>query len=184
MPSEGQAPNTPDFSGDHTRRITAFLRGIGLEVRSATLPDDTFLPGIWIESGALVVDENRLSYPGDLLHEAGHLAVLSPDERAAATGEAPADMGAEIAAQAWSYAAALASDTPLEVLFHDHGYKGASEWFHGLYAGGATPGVPLLAWYGMTVMPTLDGANAGQPEVFPRMTEWLRTTPNPPYPDT
>ena len=55
--------------------MAAFVRGIGIDVRAEPLPDDTFLPGLDIRHGAIVVDEARLSYPGDLLHEAGHVAV-------------------------------------------------------------------------------------------------------------
>jgi hypothetical protein len=88
-------------------RIVAFLTGIGLHVEQATVPDDTFLPGIQIDSGRLLYDETRLRYPGDLLHEAGHLAVMLPNQRERAGAnvtDAPAD---EMMAIGWSYAAAL-----------------------------------------------------------------------------
>ncbi|MGB7019857.1 MAG: hypothetical protein WBD80_11725, partial [Xanthobacteraceae bacterium] len=51
------------------------MRSIGIEVRAATLIEPTFLPGLDIRHGAILADEARLTYPGDILHEAGHIAV-------------------------------------------------------------------------------------------------------------
>ena len=62
------------FADPLTARIAEFLDGIGIAVDAAELPGDSFLPGIALESGGLLVDGTRLDYPGDLLHEAGHLA--------------------------------------------------------------------------------------------------------------
>ena len=77
--------SAPMFADPLTERLTAFVRGIGIDVRAATLPDKTFLPGLDIRHGAILVDEARLTYPGDILHEAGHLAVADPAERNAPT---------------------------------------------------------------------------------------------------
>ena len=49
--------------------------------------------------GALLVDEERLLYPGDVLHEAGHIPVASPQERSRETLKPRG--GGEIAAIAW-----------------------------------------------------------------------------------
>ncbi|TNE61137.1 MAG: hypothetical protein EP335_16935 [Alphaproteobacteria bacterium] len=161
-------------------RIARFLVGIGLPINAAPVPETCFLPGIRIEEGTLTVDEDKLLYPGDLLHEAGHLAILPPDVRAQATGSLEADMGEEMAAQAWSYAAARAVGIPLDVLFHDDGYRGSATWLRDLYDAGGTVGVPLLAWYGMAHESTRN-APVGAP-LFPEMLVWLRTTPHPPHP--
>lgn len=40
-----------------------FLAAIGLSVRASQLPATTFLPGILIEHGELVVDKARLQLP-------------------------------------------------------------------------------------------------------------------------
>ncbi len=80
-----------------TATIVAFLRGIGLEVRLAPVPAETVLPGIDVERGVLVVDEPALLYPGDLLHEAGHLAVPSPASRRLAGGRLAAEPAQEMA---------------------------------------------------------------------------------------
>jgi hypothetical protein len=59
-----------------TARIVDFLTSIGLDVRTETIQDRTFVPGIVIHHGVLVIDPPQLTYPGDLLHEAGHLAFM------------------------------------------------------------------------------------------------------------
>ena len=69
--------NEHDFSDTLTRTLVAFLRDIGLVVRCGRVPEQTFVPGIWIDHGALVVDEPCLRYLGDLLHEAPHSTPIS-----------------------------------------------------------------------------------------------------------
>jgi len=64
-----------EFKNAVTRRIADFLADIGIKVASVSISRKTFLPGILVESGRILVDETQLTYPGDLLHEAGHLAV-------------------------------------------------------------------------------------------------------------
>jgi hypothetical protein len=62
-----------------THRITRFLHEIGLKTARAEIIHKTFLPGIDVDRGTILLAESRLLYPGDLLHEAGHLAVFSLD---------------------------------------------------------------------------------------------------------
>ena len=147
-----------------------FLAEIGLETSEAPLPDNTFVPGIYIAHGRLVIDPAKLLYPGDLLHEAGHLAVTPPAERALLTGNImagkPAQVGTdgeEIGAMLWSYAASEAMGLPPEVVFHPHGYRNASTWIVDNFRQGIYPGLPLLVWMGLTTT-----------AAFPRMTRWLR----------
>ena len=81
-----------------TERLVAFVRSIGIDVRTATLPEKTILPGLDIRHGAILIDETRMTHPGDILHEAGHLAVTDPDERNAPTlSPTPADEMTSIA---------------------------------------------------------------------------------------
>jgi hypothetical protein len=61
--------------------ILDFLDRIGLAVEERPIRPGTFLPGIAVLDGVLIVDRNRLLYPGDLLQEGGHLAILNPEER-------------------------------------------------------------------------------------------------------
>ncbi|MGA9672429.1 MAG: hypothetical protein WBQ94_24655 [Terracidiphilus sp.] len=151
--------------------IVDWLREIGLTVRLAELGAGTFLPGVTIEPGGIIVDPERLLYPGDLLHEAGHLAVMAPAQRAVAESNAGSDMGDEIAAQTWSYAAAVHLGLPAEIVFHASGYKGAAETLIGVYRDGKA-GVPLLQWMGLT----LDSkrASAASVPAYPHMIRWLR----------
>ncbi|HEV3001466.1 MAG TPA: hypothetical protein VGW75_12065 [Solirubrobacteraceae bacterium] len=150
-----------------TGRIVAFLREIGLDVEPADLGDDTFLPGLAVEHGALRYDEARLTYPGDLLHEAAHLAVAPPDARARMTGDVAVpglDLARlEVAAVPWSYAAALHLGIDPAVVFHAGGYRGKSAGLLRTFAAGVYPGVNLLVEAGMTTA-----------EAYPRMLRWLR----------
>ncbi|MFM5895367.1 MAG: hypothetical protein ACKOQM_13165 [Novosphingobium sp.] len=142
--------------------IVSFLDQIGLTVTVGADLGETFLPGLAIRSGAIVIDPAARVWPGDLLHEAGHVAVTEAPARAE-LDQPPADGGTEMAAIAWSVAAALACGVGLDVLFHQEGYKGDATWLRGQFAVGKPFGVPLLAWYGLTS------------EVeFPEMQRWLR----------
>jgi hypothetical protein len=119
-----------------------------------------------VRRGGLVVDEPRLAWPGDLLHEAGHLAVADPAGRAELddVGDDPAE---EMAAIAWSHAAAQHLGLDPTVVFHPHGYRGGGDWLAEAFAGGGGPGVPMLQWWGMT------GGWKDEPR-FPQMIRWLR----------
>src|SRR3954468_17417569 len=109
------------FTNPVTEKLAAFVRSIGIDVRAAELDEPTFLPGIEIRSGAILVDESRLTYPGDILHEAGHIAVMDPAVR---HQPVTADAGEEMAAIAWSYAAARTLEIEPAIVFHT-GFKGA-----------------------------------------------------------
>ena len=159
----------------HLERIVAFLRSIGLSVHERPLPDTTFLPGILIERGELVIDPAKLAHPGDLLHEAGHIAVMPPSQRSTLTADLHSGPGEEMAAIAWSYAAAMHLDLPLEELFHPDGYKGGSASLIENFSNGDYFGVPLLQWFGLT-RERDDGSGAA---VYPRMAAWLRPEPAP-----
>jgi hypothetical protein len=154
--------------------ILEWLVQIGLTVRVAALDDKTFLPGVTLEPGGLVVDPEQLLYPGDLLHEAGHLATMLPVERGQAGPHAGSDMGDEIAAQTWSYAAAVHLGLEPEVVFHADGYKGAALRLIEIYRDGKA-GVPLLQWMGLT-LDAKRAAESGMPP-FPHMLRWLREDP-------
>ena len=146
------------------------MRGIGIDVHSGTLPDKTFLPGLDIQFGAIVVDEQRLAHPGDILHEAGHIAVSEPDARKGA-GLAPTD-GEEIATLAWSYAAVCHLRLDPAVVFHPEGYKGGSQSLIENFTAGHMIGVPLLQYFGLTVEPKFAAARGVEP--YPHMLRWLR----------
>jgi hypothetical protein len=127
-------------------KIVRFLREIGLSVQTGEIRGVTVLPGIRIASGGLLIDPARLEYPGDLLHEAGHLAVMPRDRRAAAEDDTGDDGGEELAAIAWSYAATLYLGLPPSVLFHEHGYRGGSQSLIENFTSGRFVGLPMLQW--------------------------------------
>ncbi|HWE84408.1 MAG TPA: hypothetical protein VG267_05655 [Terracidiphilus sp.] len=151
--------------------IIDWLRQIGLTVRLAPLGEGTFLPGVTLEPGGLVVDSDRLLYPGDLLHEAGHLATMLPNLRATTGPNAGSDMGDEIAAQTWSYAAAIHLELAPEIVFHAAGYKGAAAGLIDVYRDGAA-GLPLLQWMGLTF--DVSRARKAGVDPYPHMVKWLR----------
>ena len=142
--------------------IAAFLGSAGITLAVEPLTGPSFVPGLAIDRGAIQIEPGGAAYPGDLLHEAGHIAVAEP-ERRAALSDVGTDAGEEMAAIAWSVAAARACGIGLEVLFHPAGYKGESDWLRGVFEQGQPFGVPLLGWYGLT--------SAAD---FPKMTRWLR----------
>ena len=150
------------FVNPLTQQIATFLESVGVPVRAGPIPDSTFLPGIHIEQGALVVDEAQLSYPGDLLHEAGHLAVMTAERRVSPNGFADDGGGEEMAAIAWSWAALSQMGLAPEVVFHEGGYKGGSRSIIENFESEHYFGVPLLQWMGLT--------DAG----YPAMVRWLR----------
>lgn len=161
-----------EFRQPLTNRIVMFLRDIGLPVLPHSIEEETVLPGILVREGALLVDEAKLLYPGDLLHEAGHLAVLRPHERAAIDNRFADELGNEITAIAWSYAALLHLKLKPAVVFHAAGYQGASKAFIENFANERYVGVPLLQYYGLTH--EVKQAREQGVAPFPHMIRWLR----------
>lgn len=156
-------------------KILGFITEIGITVTEKNLSDDTFLPGLELGPGCIYVDYDKLKYPGDLLHEAGHLAVTTPKQRALIGTDAieqpwPTD-GEEIVAILWSYAAAKYIDIPVEVVLHPDGYKGQADWYVNTLESGTYIGLPLLEWMGLT-------GPQGSPDAFPKMKHWLRQESN------
>ena len=149
--------------GETLSVIAAFLNEIGLPVEIGEIQGDTFLPGIHAASGILRIDLARLRWPGDILHEAGHLALLTPEQRHDTQGDVGDDGGDEMGAIAWSYAAAIYLQLDPAVVFHAGGYQGGSEAILANFAAGRYMGVPILAWRGLCVT-----------DSYPLMTRWLR----------
>lgn len=149
--------------------IVGFLRGIGLRVVDTALANDVLLPAMTVRNGVLFYDPTRPGWVGDLLHEAGHLAVADPAVRdTLQVGDDPAE---EMAAIAWSYAAAMAIGMPVETLFHS-GYKDGPEYLIAAFAGGNPIGLPMLQYWGMAARTTSEGSEDGP--AFPAMRTWLR----------
>ncbi len=169
-------PATRMQHAEHYPAIVDFLRRIGLPVTEAPLPAGTFLPGVAIRDGGVVADPDRLVWPGDLLHEAGHLAVLPAAIRPQAhddlADELVAAHAGELEAMAWAWAACVALDLPPQVLIHEGGYNRKSADLLQMYAFGIYPGLQGLCAIGMTAAPGFS------PEPltvrYPQMLCWLR----------
>lgn len=156
-------------------KVLSFLSEIGINVFEKEL-DDTFLPGLSLGPNCLYIDYDKLLYPGDILHEAGHLAVTSAQERAVAgTAEMSAEwptQGEEIAAMLWSFAAVSYLKLPIEFVFHPNGYKDQSEWLISNYTNENYIGLPFLEWTGLSL--GKDRALVEGKEAFPIMLKWIR----------
>lgn len=147
--------------------ILDFLNAINIEVIDTVLPDNTFLPGLQLKGATILLDRTKLKYPGDILHEAGHIAVSEKHIRpligsSEITDDWPPD-GEEIAAILWSFAASHHLNLDLNVVFHPNGYKGGSAWLIEQFTNKKYVGLPLLEWMSL--------CNADQ---FPKMKKWIR----------
>ncbi len=176
--------------------ILQFLSAVGLPVTQASLSDDSFLPGVVVQHGALIVDPERLGSPGDILHEAGHLAVAPGRLRGYLDGNIDACAAALIAdpdldvseaeanqitrtepqAIAWSFAAALAAGVSPDCVFWEQGYGGqhggAPQLVMMQVAQGFFPGVQGLVRAEMCSAPPPFG-DPSDPAPFPQMKRWL-----------
>lgn len=164
------------FQNDLTERIASFLTKIGIEITPAKIQSETFLPGISVKNGGLLIDEEKLLYPGDLLHEAGHIAVTPARLRNNLNDEIslpelhPGVLETE--AIIWSYAACVYLGLDLRTVFHPAGYLGNSEALLFNFSLGVFPGITQLEDAGMTLS-SQSAANTGA-EPFPKMLKWLK----------
>lgn len=149
-------------------RCLAFLDRIGIETGWLEGREAQLLDGLAIVEGRLLIDPEVSVWPGDLLHEGGHIAVAAPEARPM-LGPVEADGGDEMASIAWSYAAALECGISLDHLFHNGGYRGDSDMLKTAFASGSYIGAPMLGFFGMT---DPHGFPADHP--FPAMKRWLR----------
>ena len=147
--------------------IVSFLRSISIEVVEQKLPSDTFLPGVDLLGSSVLIDKEKLKYPGDLLHEAGHIATteekLRPHIGTPKIGENWPTDGEEIATILWSFAASVYLGLDLGVVFHPNGYKNDSAWLIEQFTSQNYIGLPLLEWMSLC-----------EKKEFPVMRKWLR----------
>lgn len=158
---------TIDSDKDELERMVNFLNEINIKVVEKELNGDTFLPGLQLHADRILMDRKKLKYPGDLLHEAGHIAVTEEKLRPLiGTDKIDTDwpgMGDEIAAILWSFAAAHHLNLDLEVVFHPDGYRNSSHWFIEQFTRKNYMGLPLLEWMGLC-----------ESTEFPTMKKWVR----------
>jgi len=151
-------------------KLLDFIAEIGLQYQLEKIDGETFLPGLKLKDGILFIDTEKLRYPGDILHEAGHLACMPPDIRIDMNDALPTNNitdGGELMAIAWSYAAAVHLDIDPHIVFHKNGYKGGGQNLVENFTQGRFFGVPLLQWNGMTY-PSNQEDNLS----FPLMVNW------------
>ncbi|PCK32920.1 hypothetical protein [Pseudoalteromonas piscicida] len=160
---------------EQTKLICDFLTEIDLPFQFCAVDNDSFLPGLETVYGTLHIDNEQLLYPGDILHEAGHIAVCEPIYRPQLNGdvykngikngrEKQAMHGEEMAATAWSVAVVDYLNLPIEVVFHEKAYRNARESLIDAFNTGGLFGQPLLTAWDMTC----------PKEGFPKMQKWVR----------
>jgi hypothetical protein len=148
-----------------------FLQTIGIPVEFTTIEADCFLPGFRLENGTVLVDTVKMSYPGDLLHEAAHLAIVPAADRKTLLAETimhrPQREAEEMMAIAWSFAACVHLDIDPYFVFHDKGYDGGGKEIADNFKEGRYFGVPMLQWTGMC-------AAGNNTPAYPAMLRWMR----------
>ena len=152
-------------------RIVQFLLEIGFQIKDAEINQQTFVPGIAIDRGTILIDKSKLLYPGDLLHEAGHLAVKPVGTRMQVQGDAGKKAAEEMMAIAWSYAASVHLGLDPSVVFHEGGYRGSSESLIENFTTGHYIGVPMLQWIGLTAEEKRAKELGIEP--YPSMIKWV-----------
>lgn len=156
------------------QRCVTFLNSIGIDTTFKSFGQDSFLPGFLIENGKLFIDKEHLKYPGDILHEAGHIAVVSAKDRSKLTEKAIIKRKdrevEEIMAIAWSYAACLHLDIDPGYVFHEEGYRGGSDSIVESCRNKEYIGMHMLMSVGM-----MQGEDQSGSKPFPQMKRWLRS---------
>src|SRR6267378_558634 len=137
------------FSNTLVMRLATFVRSIGIEVQACPINWKTQFPGLEIQAGTVLVDESQLLHPGNILHEAGHIAVHDPARRKHA--KFSPTPGEELGALAWSYAAVVHLGLTSELVFYPGSYHGWATSLVENFAEGRYLGIPLLQRYGMSV---------------------------------
>lgn len=156
-------------------KIIDFIRKIGIQVEFCEINQEMFLSGLYIQNGVLQIEREKLTYLGDTLHEAGHIALMTPEERASNSGNLKNqadEVANEIAVLAWTYAACLEIGIDPGIVFHPDGYKGDSQNIINNFRNGHYVGVPILQWYGMT-SERIDIAQ-NKKIAYPNMLFWVR----------
>src|SRR5205085_3653629 len=151
-------------------KLTSFVRSIGIEVLACPIDWQTQFPGLDIRAGAVLVDESQLIHPGNILHEAGHIAVHDPARRS--QPKFAPTKGEELGARAWSYAAVRHLGLSAELVFYPGSFTGWATSLVENFGAGRYLGVPLLQRYGMAVEPRFAAERGVKP--YPHMIRWLR----------
>lgn len=167
------------------RRATLdWLQAHGFEIHETKAITGTFIPHIRIHAGTLQIDADAAV--SDILHEAGHLAILPGDIRPMATGDIE-DAIAEIMdrvtaviepdtpfsralvqasdpeATAWAWAAGTAIGLEPGEIIDDGDYEGQGASIRAALMANMYPGIHGLHHAGMTIR-----------KEYPSMLRWLQ----------
>lgn len=165
-----------EISGSNAfEKCLDFLNSISVKIVFGAV-DESFLPGITIDNGIIIIDKEKLKYPGDVLHEAGHIAVVPEAERnslnQSSIEKREMREAEEMMAIAWSYAACIHLNISPEFVFHEGGYQRGGKGIAESFKNKQYFGVSMLQWVGLTV----EEKNAKEKNIqpYPAMTRWLR----------
>jgi hypothetical protein len=149
-----------------------FLQAIGIPVEFTTIEEECFLPGFQLSGGKVLVDKDNMKYPGDLLHEAAHIAIVPAAERSTLTAasimQRPMREAEEMMAIAWTYAACVHLGIHPYFVLHQEGYQNGGNEIADNFMAGRYFGVPMLQWTGMCAASDAEGPK------YPAMLHWLR----------
>lgn len=175
-------------------KAMAFLASIGLAV-SVVEGAQGFLKHVAIVEGGLQVDPRAAV--SDLLHEAGHVAIMPAPYRHYLNGDIQegeramfedlerqnlqpdsplwraAIQACESSATAWAYAAGTALGLSPEQIIQDHEYSGDGEWIRLALSLNSYLGVNGLAHAGFCVVRANPYSKDERP-VYPAMAYWLQ----------
>ncbi|MEP9356377.1 hypothetical protein ABLE93_22740 [Xanthobacter sp. KR7-65] len=187
----------PDDSMPETfQRARTFLQSIGIAVTiDPVAAKGGFLPGLRVRGATITVAAADHDLAGDMMHEAGHIAVTPSLFRDQLDGNTNAVLPAmfawldahpaafgypenpvaraimqslETEAIAWSYAAALAADIDSRLPFLK-GFGGGGLDIHHQVEHGQHLGIHGLAHGGMTELPWRHSVTP-----FPKMKRWMQ----------
>jgi hypothetical protein len=157
-------------------KCIVFLNDIGIQTLFREIEPGSFLPGLSIEEGTIIVDVEQLKYPGDILHEAGHIAVVPASQRHGLSATSIINRtnreAEEMMAIAWSYAVCIHLRIDPYFVFHTEGYKDGGDFIIGSCENNSYFGLSMLQEIGMTA----DEKKARKLHIssYPNMIKWLR----------
>ncbi|WP_207512269.1 hypothetical protein [Longitalea luteola] len=158
------------------QKCIGFLNNIGIETTFRKIGNKSFLPGLLINKGMIIIDKDALEHPGDILHEAGHIAVVPAIDRHGLSERNIINRkdreSEEIMAIAWSYAACIHLFIDPFFVFHEQGYRGGREYITGSCREKNYIGLSMLEKIGMTA----NEKHARRLNIpsYPHMIKWLR----------
>jgi hypothetical protein len=158
------------FADPLVAKLATFIESVGIQTQACSITRKTLFPGLDVYRGAVLIDEEQLIHHGNILHEAGHIAVHDPARRF--NEEFSPSKGEELSALAWSYAAIVYLRLEAELVFYPGSFKGWDTALIENFARGMYVGVPLLQRYGMSFEPRLAQERGVSP--FPHMVRWVR----------